>query len=59
MQRNNPEIEKKYFSRKWKKLRQYKILLNPYCERCINSGIYNATYIIHHKIYIEYCSKIL
>lgn len=50
---DNPEIYKKYHSKKWKKTRQYKLLLvNNLCERCLKKGIYNAAYIVHHKEYI-------
>lgn len=50
--RDNPEIAKKYKSKRWQKLRHQKLLLNPMCERCIEKGIYNSAYIIHHKEYI-------
>ena len=33
--RDNPEIAKKYKSKRWQKLRKQKILLNPFCERCL------------------------
>ena len=33
--RDNPEIAKKYKSKRWQKLRKQKILLNPLCERCL------------------------
>ena len=50
--RDNPEIAKKYKSKRWQKLRHQKILLNPFCERCLSKGIYNSVYIVHHKDYI-------
>lgn len=50
--RNNPEIAKKYYSRRWKKLRHYKLIQNPLCERCLKKGFYNAAKIVHHKEYI-------
>ncbi len=50
--RDNPEIARKYKSKRWQKLRHQKLLLNPMCERCIKKGIYNSAYIIHHKEYI-------
>lgn len=50
--RDNPEIAKKYYSRKWKKLRHYKLIQNPLCERCLQKGFYNAAKIVHHKEYI-------
>lgn len=50
--RDNPEIAKKYKSKRWQKLRKQKLLLNPICERCNKQGIIKATYIIHHKEYI-------
>lgn len=50
--RDNPEIAKKYKSKRWQKLRKQKILLNPLCERCLKNGIYNSAYIVHHKEYV-------
>lgn len=50
--RDNPEIAKKYKSKRWQKLRKQKMLLNPFCERCLDKGKYNSVYIIHHKEYI-------
>ena len=50
--RDNPEIARKYKSKRWQKLRKQKMMLNPFCERCFRSGIYNSVYIIHHKEYI-------
>lgn len=50
--RNNPNIAKKYKSKRWQRLRQLKITINPLCERCLKNGIYNATEIIHHKDYV-------
>lgn len=50
--RDNPEIEKKYKSKRWQKLRKQKLLLNPICERCYKQGIVKATCIIHHKEYV-------
>jgi len=50
--REKPEIAKKYKSKKWQKLRRYKLLLNPFCERCLKKNIYNSAVIIHHKEYI-------
>ena len=32
--RDNPLIAKKYKSKRWRKLRKEKLLLNPLCERC-------------------------
>ena len=50
--RNNPEIEKKYKSKRWQKLRDYKLKLNPVCERCSKLNIFVPAVIIHHKEYI-------
>lgn len=50
--RNDLEIANKYKSKRWQKLRKQKLLLNPFCERCLKNGIYNSAYIIHHKEYI-------
>ena len=52
MYRDNPDIAKKYKSKKWQKIRKQKILLSPFCERCLKEGKYNSTYIVHHKEYI-------
>lgn len=32
--RDNPEIAKKYKSKRWQRLRRQKLILNPLCERC-------------------------
>lgn len=50
--RDNPEIAKKYKSKRWQKLRHQKIILNPFCERCLKKGIYVPTFFVHHKEYI-------
>lgn len=50
--RDNPEIAKKYKSKRWQKLRQNKLILNPLCERCIKKNKYNSAYFIHHKEYV-------
>lgn len=52
MQRSNPEVAKKYNCKRWKKLRQMKLGINPFCERCQARGVYVPAYIIHHKEYI-------
>ena len=50
--RDNPEIARKYKSKRWQKLRKQKKLLNPFCERCLDNGIYTPVRIVHHKEYI-------
>lgn len=35
MYREDPEIAKKYKSKRWQRLRKQKILLSPFCERCL------------------------
>lgn len=50
--RDNPEIAKKYRSKRWQKLRTLKKIQNPVCERCQKRGILTPAYIIHHKEYI-------
>ena len=50
--RDNPEIARKYKSKRWQRLRHQKLLLNPFCERCIKKGIYKPTEIVHHKEYV-------
>lgn len=50
--RDNPEIAKKYKSKRWQTLRKQKLLDSPFCERCLDKGIYNSTYFIHHKEYV-------
>lgn len=49
---NIPEIEEKYKSSRWRKTRKTKLLQDPFCERCLNKGIYNPAFIVHHKEYI-------
>lgn len=50
--RDNPEIFKRYNSKKWKKVRNIKLAEYPFCERCLEKGLYVPAYIIHHKEYI-------
>ena len=52
MYRDDPEIAKKYRSKRWQKLRILKKAQNPVCERCLKNGKVTPTYIIHHKEYI-------
>ena len=50
--RDNPEIAKKYKSKRWQKVRKQKILLNPFCERCKTNGLFVPVWIVHHKEYV-------
>lgn len=50
--RNDPEIAKKYKSKRWQKLRQLKKNTSPFCERCLQEGLFTPARIIHHKEYI-------
>ena len=50
--RDNPEIAKKYHSKRWQRLRKQKLILNPTCERCAKRKIYVPAYFVHHKEYI-------
>lgn len=50
--RDDPNIAKKYRSKRWQKVRQIKLQMQPFCERCLASGIYKEAYIVHHKEYI-------
>lgn len=50
--RDNPLIAQKYKSKRWQKLRKQKKLLNPFCERCLDNGIYTPVRIVHHQEYI-------
>lgn len=50
--RDNPEIAKKYYSKRWRRLRHQKLILNPLCERCAKRRIYVPAYFVHHKEYI-------
>lgn len=50
--RDNPEIARKYKSKRWQKLRKEKLLLNPICERCAKKDIYKPVEIVHHKEYV-------
>ena len=33
--RDNPEIARKYKSKRWQKIRKKKLILNSLCERCL------------------------
>ena len=50
--RDDPEIAKKYKSKKWQKFRKLKINISPFCERCLLDGIFTPARIVHHKEYI-------
>lgn len=50
--RDNPEIAKKYHSKRWQRLRKQKLILDPTCERCAKRKIYVPAYFVHHKEYI-------
>lgn len=50
--RDNPEIAKRYKSKRWQKLRKEKLLFNPLCERCLKKSLYIAAYFVHHKVYV-------
>lgn len=50
--RDDPEIKKRYDSKRWRKLRQLKKSISPFCERCLLNGVYTPARIIHHKEYI-------
>lgn len=52
-QSDNPDIQEKYNSQRWKKLRKLKKQVNPFCERCFAKGKYVPTYMVHHKEYIN------
>ena len=49
---DNPEVFKKYNSKKWDKVRKMKLSYNPFCERCLEKGYYVPAYLVHHKEYI-------
>jgi 5-methylcytosine-specific restriction endonuclease McrA len=50
--REDPKIAQKYKSKRWQKLREKKLILNPLCERCNKADIKEPAYIVHHKEYI-------
>lgn len=50
--RDDPEIAKKYKSKRWQKLRAYKLIINPICERCEKKNKIVPAAIIHHKEYV-------
>ena len=50
--RDDPEIAKKYRSKRWQKTRKIKLQMQPFCERCLKEGIYKEAYIVHHKDYV-------
>lgn len=45
--RDNPNIAKKYKSKRWQMLRQLKLNTNPLCERCLKKE-----YIMQPKLFI-------
>lgn len=52
--KDNPLIAAKYNSQRWRKLTKLKkSMVNGFCERCLQKGIYNTAIIIHHKEYIN------
>lgn len=53
MQRSNKEIDKKYHSTRWQKLRKLKKIVSPFCEECEKRGIIKPAYIVHHKEWIN------
>ena len=50
--REDPEIKKKYDSKRGRKLRQLKKNISPFCERCLQEGLFTPARIVHHKEYI-------
>ena len=50
--RDNPDIKKRYKSKQWQKVRNIKLSMQPFCERCLLQGIFTPAYIVHHKEYI-------
>lgn len=51
--RDNPEIARKYKSKRWQKLRKEKLLLtNGLCERCLKKELYIPAFFVHHKEYV-------
>ena len=50
--RDIPEIKARYKSKQWQKVRNLKLSIQPFCERCLANGIYKPAYIVHHKEYI-------
>lgn len=50
--RDDPEIAKRYKSKRWIRLRVLKKNINPFCERCLEEGKYTPARIVHHKEYI-------
>jgi len=47
--RTDKEENKFYASVEWKRLRKYKLTLNPLCERCEREGGIVLATIVHHK----------
>lgn len=50
--RDDPNIAKKYRSKRWRITRQLYLSIHPFCERCLKEGIYKEAYIVHHKDYV-------
>ena len=42
-----------YKSRKWQRERELYRREHPFCERCLESGVYKPTDIVHHKKYLK------
>lgn len=53
MQRSNKEIDKKYHTKRWQRLRKLKKIVSPYCEECEKQGRISPVYIVHHKEWIN------
>lgn len=42
-----------YQNKRWKKLREWKLMNNPLCERCLENGRNTTAFEVHHKIPFE------
>ena len=45
---NRQDRQKVYQSAKWKKLREAKLMANPLCEQCLQTGIVKPAVDVHH-----------
>lgn len=51
--RGDKREQRFYNSAEWKKVRDYKLSINPLCEICYKEGVIKPAEIVHHKIEIK------
>lgn len=45
-----PEYSKLYHTKRWGRVREYQLQLNPLCERCKKKGLTIAAEVAHHIV---------